>query len=174
MTDWNQSYLDTPDLFGNEPAPLLVQNADVIDRALPVLDVGCGQGRNTFFLARRGFDLHALDPSEVALEQTRAAAETEGLKIHTRCGFLTDVVRPTDGFGSILVFGLIPILPRTQIDEMVASIQSLIARGGLLFITAFTTADPKHQIHVHEWTEVGKNSFQSPKGDIRFFSMLIY
>ena len=169
MNDWDREYGSTPMLFGNEPAPMLVEHADAIERTLPVLDVGCGQGRNTLFLARRGFEVHALDPSKVAVEQTLAAAEAEGLKIHTRCGVLPDVDRPTDGFGSILVFGLIPILTRAQIGEMVASIQSLIAPGGLLFITAFTTADPKHEIHVREWTEVGTNSFENPKGDIRTY-----
>jgi len=63
MNDWDREYSSTPALFGSEPAPLLVQNAEVIDLALPVLDVGCGQGRNTLFLARRGFEIHALDRS---------------------------------------------------------------------------------------------------------------
>ena len=169
MTDWNQSYLDAPDLFGNEPAPLLVQQGVLIDQALPVLDVGCGQGRNSLFLARRGLTVHALDPSKVAIEQTRAAAEAEGFPIHTRCGVLDDVVGPVGGFGTILIFGLIPILNRAQIDELVASLNHHLTPDGLLFITAFTTTDPKLEIHSREWARIGMNSFQSPKGDIRTY-----
>jgi tellurite methyltransferase len=169
MNDWDREYSSTPTLFGNEPAPMLVEHADAIERTLPVLDVGCGQGRNTLFLARCDLDVHALDPSTVAVDQTRLAAAAEDLRISTQIGVLEDVHRPANGFGSILVFGLIPILTRAQIDEMVTSIQSLMAPGGLLFVTAFTTADPKHEIHGREWTEVGKNSFQSPKGDIRTY-----
>ena len=81
------------------------------------------------------------------MEQTAAVAEGEGLQITTQVGVIEDVHRPESGFGAILVFGLIPILTRAQIDAMVASIESLIAPGGLLFITAFTTEDPKFEAH---------------------------
>lgn len=36
-----------------------------------VLDVGCAGGRNTVFLARRGFDVHAADGSPAMVEETR-------------------------------------------------------------------------------------------------------
>ncbi len=150
MTNWDKNYRETRNVFGTEPAPSLVRHADSIEVGLPILDVGCGQGRNSFFLARRGHDVHALDPSKVAVEQTGAAAETEGLRISTQVGVLGDVDRPSGGFGAILVFGLIPILTRAEIDEMIASIESLISPGGLLFITAFTTEDPKFERHDHE------------------------
>ena len=169
MNDWNQNYSATPDLFGSEPAPILVRHLELLNGNLPVLDVGCGQGRNTLFLTRHGHTVRALDPSIEALRQTRAAAEAEGLTIQSQCGVLDEVVRPDQGFSTILVFGLIPILTRTQIDEMVALIESLIAPGGHTIITAFTTSDPKFGIHAREWAEIGKISFQSPEGDIRTY-----
>jgi len=169
MTDWNHEYLDTPDLFGSEPAPILVRHLESLNRSHPVLDVGCGQGRNTLYLARHGHTVRALDPSIEAVRQTRASAEAEGLTIQSQCGVLAEVVRPAEGFGTILVFGLIPILTRTQINETVALIESLIAPGGHIIITAFTTSDPKFGIHARHWTEIGKNSFQGPGGDIRTY-----
>jgi trans-aconitate methyltransferase len=54
MNDWDQDYASTPDLFGSEPAPILVRHLELLNRSHPVLDVGCGQGRNTLFLARHG------------------------------------------------------------------------------------------------------------------------
>jgi len=147
MTDWDTNYRETQNVFGADPAPILVRHAKLLEDGLPILDVGCGQGRNSFFLARLGHEVHALDPSTVAVEQTAAVAEGEGLQITTQVGVIEDVHRPESGFGAILVFGLIPILTRAQIDAMVASIESLIAPGGLLFITAFTTEDPKFEAH---------------------------
>ena len=147
MTDWDTNYRETQNVFGADPAPILVRHAKLLEDGLPILDVGCGQGRNSFFLARLGHEVHALDPSTVAVEQTAAVAEGEGLQITTQVGVIEDVHRPESGFGAILVFGLIPILTRAKIDAMVASIESLIAPGGLLFITAFTTEDPKFEAH---------------------------
>jgi len=169
MNDWDQDYTATADLFGSEPAPILVRHLELLNGNHPVLDVGCGQGRNTLFLARHGHTVRALDPSIEAIRQTRSAAEAEGLTIQSQCGVLDEVVRPDKGFSTILVFGLIPILTRTQIDEMVALIESLIAPGGHLIITAFTTSDPKFGIHAREWAEIGKNSFHSAEGGFRTY-----
>ena len=36
-----------------------------------VLDIGCAGGRNAVYLARLGFDVHALDASEAMVAETR-------------------------------------------------------------------------------------------------------
>jgi 2-polyprenyl-3-methyl-5-hydroxy-6-metoxy-1,4-benzoquinol methylase len=77
MTDWDTNYRETRNVFGVDPAPMLKRHADLVAGGLPILDVGCGQGRNSFFLARLGHEVHALDPSRVAVGQTAAVAETE-------------------------------------------------------------------------------------------------
>jgi SAM-dependent methyltransferase len=47
-----------------------------------VLDLGCGQGRATLELARRGHRVLGLDPDERALAAGRAAAKGERLNVH--------------------------------------------------------------------------------------------
>lgn len=47
-----------------------------------VLDLGCGSGRRTIELARRGHRVVGLDPDERALSAARAAAKGEKLNIH--------------------------------------------------------------------------------------------
>ncbi len=62
-----------------EPSRLLV---DFIP-SLPVgraLDIACGEGRNAIYLARKGFDVDAIDISDAALEKGRTAAG--GFKIN--------------------------------------------------------------------------------------------
>ncbi len=52
--------------------------------ALPpgrALDVACGAGRNSLFLAARGWDVDAIDISPVGLERARRAAAARGLAI---------------------------------------------------------------------------------------------
>ena len=48
------------------------------------IDVACGLGRNTLFLARQGWHVHALDISPVALAHLAAAAAQENLDITCR------------------------------------------------------------------------------------------
>jgi SAM-dependent methyltransferase len=47
-----------------------------------VLDLGCGSGRGTLELARRGHRVLGIDPDERALAQARAAAKGERLNVH--------------------------------------------------------------------------------------------
>jgi 2-polyprenyl-6-hydroxyphenyl methylase/3-demethylubiquinone-9 3-methyltransferase len=58
---------------------LLPELEDVLERAAPdpehtrVLDVGCGNGAVTAWLARRGFQVVGVDPSSEGIERARAA-----------------------------------------------------------------------------------------------------
>lgn len=47
----------------------------------PVLDVGCGFGRHSLELARRGFRPTGVDPSQTMIDAARASAEAEELDI---------------------------------------------------------------------------------------------
>ena len=46
-----------------------------------MLDVACGRGRNTLFLARRGFRVHALDRDAGAVAELHSIADRERLAI---------------------------------------------------------------------------------------------
>lgn len=45
------------------------------------LDLACGSGRHTLFLAENGFDVDAVDLSTVALEALRSAANTDRVSV---------------------------------------------------------------------------------------------
>jgi len=51
------------------------------DKTLQILDVGCGTGRHSIELAKRGFSLTGIDLSESLLEKAREKAKQNGLKI---------------------------------------------------------------------------------------------
>ena len=61
-------------------------NHDIVElsRALPprarVLDLGCGEGRNAFFLAGLGHDVTAIDISTAGIAKLAGLAESSGLR----------------------------------------------------------------------------------------------
>jgi len=169
MDDFDRQYGVTPDLFGAEPESVLVRFADLLDPSRLVLDVGCGQGRNSLFLARRGLTIDALDPSKVAIEQVSRAAAAHELSIRTILGTFLDLGNTSRDYSGILVFGLIPVLTRPQIGELVEAVDTHLGAGGHLWITAFGTWDPAYSRHRSEWREEGKNSFRSPEGRLRTY-----
>jgi dihydroneopterin aldolase len=73
------------------------------------LDVACGRGRNTLFLAAQGYTIDAIDRDEQALAETAAAAAQRGLtSVTVRAVELEDPAHPPDipaaRYDAVLVF----------------------------------------------------------------------
>lgn len=51
------------------------------DRSVKILDIGCGTGRHSLELSRRGYPVTGIDLSETQLKKAAKIAENEGLKI---------------------------------------------------------------------------------------------
>jgi 2-polyprenyl-3-methyl-5-hydroxy-6-metoxy-1,4-benzoquinol methylase len=83
---YNRIYSQPP-TFNTRPNQLLV---DAIDGFEPgkALDVGMGQGRNTIFLASKGFAVTGFDVAEVGLQKAEEQAAALGLKV--RCILASD------------------------------------------------------------------------------------
>ena len=169
MDRYDDYYRSTPEVFGSEPNTILLEHAELIDLSTTALDIGCGQGRNTLFLARRKITVHALDSSIEAVRAVEVAAEFEGLPVRTIHGGFEDLNPDPDGYGAILVFGLIPDLRREQVPALTAAIEKALAPNGMLFITAFGTWDPSFERHQSEWKENTENSFCSLDGVVRTY-----
>jgi len=169
MDRYDDYYRSTPNVFGSAPNQILVEHAKLIDPSATVLEIACGQGRNSFFLARSGMTVHALDPSVEAVRQVQEMAEKEGLAIRTINSGFSDLHAEAGAYGAILVFGLIPDLKREGVTALVATIEKALAPNGLLFITAFGTWDPAFENHQREWTEDSENSFCSLDGLVRTY-----
>ncbi|MBK5925748.1 hypothetical protein CCR90_18690 [Rhodovulum sulfidophilum] len=76
--DWNRRYSETEQLFGIEPNIHLARELSDLPPGR-ALDLACGEGRNGFWLAERGWQVDGIDLSDVAVERARALAELRGL-----------------------------------------------------------------------------------------------
>lgn len=80
-------YYQTENLFGN-PYPELIEFFSNYPRKRKILDLGCGQGRDSIPLARLGFTVTGIDNSKVGIDQMNQIAKTEGLNLN---GIVTDI-----------------------------------------------------------------------------------
>ena len=113
-----------------------------IDRALPpgarVLEIGCGSGLDTAWLAARGFRVIAADPSAVMLERARArlADDRTGRAVRFVCCGLDALDRhlgPSCRFEAIVSnFGALNCVPR--LDALGRLAASRLETGGLTFV----------------------------------------
>lgn len=88
MTDdrekWNGRYAGAGFYLGPDPSRFLAVNIAMIKELAPgqkALDIACGEGRNSIFLARHGFAVTGTDISEEGIAKARKWASAEGLAV---------------------------------------------------------------------------------------------
>ncbi len=169
MSDYNKTYGSHKAVFGDKPEKILVDLYKQIDNSSPVLDIGAGQGRHSLFLAENGFGVEALEPSEVGIKQIQKLAEKNSLPIfYSQCD-LSEFEPRVDYYSAVLIFGLLQILTRDEIDMLIKSMYDWVAEDSLVFITAFSTEELSFATRKESDKEVGKNSFQDASGMVRTY-----
>jgi 2-polyprenyl-3-methyl-5-hydroxy-6-metoxy-1,4-benzoquinol methylase len=84
---WNARYESQESYLGEIPSPFLRQQLEWITTMAPgrnVLDIACGEGRNSLFLAQYGFRVTGLDISDVGIGKGRNRAEQLGVEVDFR------------------------------------------------------------------------------------------
>jgi SAM-dependent methyltransferase len=83
---WDGRYASRDALWSGKPNQQLVDEvADLPPGA--ALDVGCGEGADAIWLATRGWRVHGIDLSGVAIERARLRAEQAGAEVAGRLTF---------------------------------------------------------------------------------------
>ncbi|MFJ9029183.1 class I SAM-dependent methyltransferase [Streptomyces sp. NPDC102274] len=129
---WDEMYRSRDQIFSGNPNGVLV--AETID--LPpgrALDVGCGEGADALWLARRGWQVTAVDISETALQRAAAATDIKGRVAWTRAD-LTTMPPPTGAFDLVSVH-YFPLMRRPGHAALRGLLNAVAPGGTLLFAT---------------------------------------
>lgn len=123
-------------IFNAEPSAFLGRAVEGLTPG-KALDVAMGQGRNSLFLARKGWDVTGYDVSTVGLKTAQAAAEKAGLKIKTVQASHQDF-----DFGIGQWDLIVMIFPVMSMDdhELLARIKGSLKPGGTIIVEQFNSA----------------------------------
>jgi SAM-dependent methyltransferase len=116
-----------------QPPPLLAPYEHLFPTSGRALDLACGQGVGSVWLARRGLDVVGLDVFAVAIEHARDVARRSG--VVDRCRF--DVVDLDDGLPAGPPVDVV-LCHRFRDRRLDAAIVHRLAAGGLLAMTALS------------------------------------
>jgi 2-polyprenyl-3-methyl-5-hydroxy-6-metoxy-1,4-benzoquinol methylase len=135
---WNERYAAQPVLWAVDPDPLL--GGELGDRPPGrALDLGAGEGRTTLWLAERGWQVTAVDFSDVALERGRQRVEAAGAPGSVDW-VLADLVEfdPT-GATFDLVLMLFIHLPAAQRRRLLRLAAATLSPGGVVLVVGYDT-----------------------------------
>ena len=137
-TDWNQRYInkDTPWDSGTRSELLVQFLKQGWVKAGRALELGCGTGTNSIFLAQSGFQVTAVDLSEEALRQARVKAEQARVSINFIQADITALPDIGAPFPFVFDRGTYHIVRNINLKAIQAMLCRIIAPGGLYFVLA--------------------------------------
>ncbi|WP_199439825.1 class I SAM-dependent methyltransferase [Umezawaea beigongshangensis] len=142
---WDEMYRGRDQVFSGRPNGVLV--AEVAD--LPpgrALDVGCGEGGDAHWLARRGWRVTGVDISPTALERAAAATADLADLVTWTLGDLTTTPPPARAF-DLVSLQYFPLL-RQPGHSALRGLLDAVAPGGTLLVGGHDLADlPPGETH---------------------------
>lgn len=140
---YDGGYASTPCFWGRRPGSLLPAAVDAMDtpRASVVLDLGCGEGKNSAYVAERlpTSTIRAVDVSPAALANARDAWP-EAARIRWEHGDALEVLHETrDGSADLVIcYGLAHCLKSVdKIWELIREVGRSTSIGGVVVFVAF-------------------------------------
>ncbi len=140
---WDRRYRRRGFALGEEPNPFLRKHIRLLARGR-ALDLAAGEGRNAVFLAEHGFDVDAVDISEVGLKKARRLARGLGIRIHTIRADLDDYPVEKEGYDLICDFYFLD-------RRLIPRIKRGLKKGGRIVFETYlidhrdlTVQGPKH------------------------------
>lgn len=143
--EWDARYGERDEAMwsGRPNGRLVVEVADLPPGE--ALDVGCGEGADAIWLARRDWSVTAIDVSAVAVGRAREAAGRAGVSVEWICG---DALHTPFQAGSFdLVSMQYPALPKAAGEAAVRALLDTVRPGGLL-LAVYHDLDDGHREHM--------------------------
>ncbi|MFD6155125.1 class I SAM-dependent methyltransferase [Nocardia sp. NPDC060256] len=152
-TDWDERYAQTDLVWGAPPNSTVVEHVFGLERRTPLrpdrpdgdapelpraLDLACGEGRNALWLATHGWQVHAVDFSQVGVDKGRTIATRLSRSVRSRvswqCADVTDfdAAEITGPFELVLMVFL--HLPADERSKVVRRAADLLAPDGTLLV----------------------------------------
>ncbi|HWN91779.1 MAG TPA: class I SAM-dependent methyltransferase, partial [Verrucomicrobiae bacterium] len=136
---WAREYAKTPNryIWGKTPSRFAHELIAFVPPGGRILDLGCGEGRDSVYFASCGFEVTGLDISDAGLEKAERLADERGVTVRWLCRSMLDV--PVTGrFDLVYSCGAIHHVPRDDRPRLFKRLKALTRGRGLNAHLVFT------------------------------------
>jgi SAM-dependent methyltransferase len=132
------------------PDPFLVRFVTRLPRRVPAgraLDVGCGEGRHTYFVAEHGYRAIGIDYQPLALRRARRLSAQHPRargRVQFRRANVFSLHFPPASFDLVIDYGCLHHVRRRDTPRYVNQVLPLLKPGGHFLLSCFSTAFRHH------------------------------
>ena len=141
--DWDERYSIDEYLFGKEPAQALLRNEEHLVSGGTTLVIADGEGRNSVYLAKKGFKVTATDNSIVANRKAKSLAVIENVQVDYRLEDFFDINWSEKNYDNVIGI-CFQFVPHHLIDNVLMDLRSATKKGGTLLIHGYTPTQLKY------------------------------
>jgi SAM-dependent methyltransferase len=157
---WEQVFSEEPDLYGQTASAPARYAAEIFKReqAGRILELGGGQGRDTLYLAREGFDVTVLDFAKSGIDDIKRKTTESGLTGRINA-IVHDIRTPfpfeENSFNACFSHMLFCMdLTMVELTALSVEVRRVLKPGGYHIYTARHTRDPHYAKGVHQGDEI--------------------
>lgn len=131
---WDERYSAENYAYGEKPNQFLEENLPKFEKG-KILFPADGEGRNSVFAARLGWEVSAFDMSEEGIKKARRLAEKSGVKVDYKVGDLKDLHYFENEFDAIA--DIFSHFPSDKKKEYYQILNSYLKKNGLIILELY-------------------------------------
>jgi len=149
---WDKKYIDTPKLLQSRESSKNLQKIIKYTIGSKALDVACGAGKNSIFLAENDFEVESLDISKVALDVLEKMNYTN----------ITTVLTDLDGYEPLCNTYNLIIMTNYLDRKIIPKLARALKIGGVLFIETYMD-------HITNTKKSSNENYLLKEGELKTF-----
>jgi len=143
LISWEDAYKTTPPWDIGRPQPAFVELVRAGELNMGgVLDVGCGTGENSLYLAEKGFSVVGVDLSTRAIDAAKAKAIERKLKVYFRIANALSLDFKNGYFDNAIDSGLFHTFNDNDRVDFASEIALVLKPDGRYFMLCFSDKEP--------------------------------
>lgn len=152
-----------------KPDPLLKKAIQYLPRGKHLLDVGCGEGADSVFFARKGYTVTAIDRNRDYIRRFRRYRNDEKLSaisiLHRN---VVSYQYPRNHYDVILCLLVICCMKRSDCEKMVIRLKRCVKPGGIIVMSSRNYRDPEMKEYLDTEQMIEPNTFRTKKDCCKF------